>query len=145
MKKLLSLLLLIAAGLGLGGAGAWGVLRFMPKPPATAAIPPVRYVTAPVLAIPVVAKDGRLSGYVQITFQIETDEAHEAVVAADMPRFLDAVNRAAWATPIASGPDGLLPDPRRAGALGLVAAKKAHGKHSKARVKRVLASEIRPL
>lgn len=53
--------------------------------------------------------NGRLSGYVNITTQIEVTLAAQEKVRSDMPLLLDAINMRAYRTPLAAGADGQLP------------------------------------
>ena len=115
MKKFLLPLGVLIAGAGVGGGAAYGTGLLLgneptkgaaaePEPEETSFVP-----TAKILA-PLVMPDGRLSGYVAFEVQLEVavDEAER--VAARMPLLLHAVNMRTYRTPMAAGPDGMLPE-----------------------------------
>ena len=115
MNKLLLLPVLLLAGLGVGGGAAYGTITLMgpPKPAAAhaeaeAAEP--SFVDAGKVLAPLVTADGRLSGYVQFQVQLEVPEDKAADVTARLPLLLHAINMRTYRTPMAAGPDGLLPD-----------------------------------
>ena len=112
MKKALGIPLLAIAGMALGGGAAFGVQQLFP-PPAKAVQRP-KIVTAFVptgkLLAPLVSDDGRLAGYVTFELQLETEERDVGYVTARLPILLDAVNMRTFRTPMATGPDGVLPD-----------------------------------
>lgn len=113
IKRIVMGLFATVAGLGVGGAGAWGVLHFAPqlvtghaKKPGkgpTEFVPPVE-----VLA-PLVFADGRLSGYETFEIQLEVPRGTTEEVGAKLPLLMNAVNLRTYRTPMASGPDGMLP------------------------------------
>ncbi|GGZ00338.1 hypothetical protein ACFSTD_03670 [Novosphingobium colocasiae] len=106
-------LVTVIAGLGVGAAGAWGVLHSAPqyltgrpakpRPVATEFVPPVE-----VLA-PLVLADGRLTGYAKFEIQLEVAQGTTEEVGAKLPLLMNAVNLRTYRTPLASGPDGLVP------------------------------------
>lgn len=117
MKPLLLLPILLLAGLGVGGGAAYGVAALLPAAPAgptaparkAAAIATSFTPTGKILT-PLVSADGRLSGYVSFDVQIETADGDVAFVTARMPLLLNAINMRTFRAPMASGPDGMLPD-----------------------------------
>lgn len=113
MKAAFLIPLLLVAGVGLGGGTAFGVHQLLPSPAAAATAPvkaaPVFVPTGKILA-PLVSTTGRLSGYVSFEVQLETEESDAAFVTARLPLLLDAINMRTFRAPMASGPDGMLPD-----------------------------------
>lgn len=115
MKPLLLFPILLLAGLGVGGGAAYGVHLFLPPAPTDAAAHPpeatetVFTPTGKILA-PLVSADGRLSGYVSFEVELETTEADVAFVTPRLPVLLNAINMRTFRSPLASGPDGMLPD-----------------------------------
>lgn len=114
MKKILFLLGVLLAGLGLGGGAAYATVLLMgpQKPKAAHAADEVEpaFVDAGKVLAPLVFADGRLSGYVQFAIQLEVPEDKAAFVTARMPLLLHAINMRTYRTPMAAGPDGLIPD-----------------------------------
>jgi len=88
-----------------------------------------------------------LSGYVQITAQVEVAEEQAEAVPARMPFFLHEVNMRLWGKPIAAGPEEMLPDLARFRAVTDVAAKVAFGKGEDGRpvARSTVVSNIKPL
>lgn len=113
MKPLVLVPILLLAGVGVGGGAAFGVRAFLP--PASAKASPAPAVettftpTGKILA-PLVFADGRLSGYVQFDVQLETSTADAAFVTPRLPLLLNAINMRTFRVPMASGPDGMLPN-----------------------------------
>lgn len=120
MKKLLLPLILLILGLGVGGGAAFGVGHFMGPPPAAGETAheeetaPVEtaFIPAGIILAPIVAEDGNLSGYANFDVQLEVpvDKADE--ITARLPLLLHAVNLRAFRTPMAAGPQHMLPDLR---------------------------------
>ncbi len=144
MKKLLVLLVLLATGLGIGAGAAYGVAQLLgPPPPKSApAEEAMVFVSAGTLLAPIVAGDGRLSGYATFDVQLEVPVANEAEVTEKLPLLLHAVNLRTWATPMAAGPDHILPDLRTLAAVVNSAAEEALGKKM---VRRVIVTGARPV
>ncbi|WP_033921490.1 flagellar basal body-associated FliL family protein [Sphingomonas sp. 37zxx] len=114
MKPVLALPLLALAGIGVGGGAAFGVRTLMPASEAQPEQPVAEMTTSftptgKILA-PLVYADGRLSGYVQFDVQLETNEEDAAFVTPRMPVLLNAINMRTFRAPMASGPDGMLPN-----------------------------------
>jgi hypothetical protein len=114
MKKILFLLGILLAGLGLGGGAAYATVLLMgpQKPKAAHAAEDVEpsFVDAGKVLAPLVFADGRLSGYVQFQMQLEVPADKAEFVTARMPLLLHAINMRTYRTPMAAGPDGLIPD-----------------------------------
>lgn len=130
MKPALLIPVLLVAGLGLGGGAAYGVHRLLPAATEAPAKPPPEATsftpTGKILA-PLVFADGRLSGYVTFEVQLETGEAEVEFVTARMPMLLNAINMRTFRTPMAAGPDGMLPDLERFRRIVVAAADEAFG------------------
>ncbi|ATY32051.1 hypothetical protein [Sphingomonas psychrotolerans] len=114
MKKILFLLIVLLAGLGLGGGAAYATVMLLGPGPAAAtahvAETDKTFVDAGKILAPLVFADGRLSGYVQFQIQLEVPAEKAEFVAARMPLLLHAINMRTYRTPMAAGPDGLIPD-----------------------------------
>jgi hypothetical protein len=131
MKKILFLLVTLLAGLGLGGGAAYATVMLLgPKPAAAAAahdeIAP-SFVDAGKVLAPLVFPDGRLSGYVQFQVQLEVPADKAEFVTARMPLLLHAINMRTYRTPMAAGPDGLIPDLETFRKVVMTAAPEAFG------------------
>jgi hypothetical protein len=116
MKKLLFPIVVILAGLGLGGGAAYATVLAMGGPGKGAATTASHaevepsFVDAGRVLAPLVFADGRLSGYVQFQVQLEVPEDKAEFVTARLPLLMHAINMRTYRTPMAAGPDGLLPD-----------------------------------
>lgn len=111
MKKILSLVLLALLGLALGGGAAFGTMMLLgPRPAAKPPEVTPAFVDAGKILAPLVFPDGRLSGYVQFQMQIEVPADKVDYVTARMPLLLHAINMRTYRTPMAAGPEGLLPN-----------------------------------
>lgn len=115
MKKILFLLIVLLAGLGLGGGAAFATMLVLGPNHAqkdardgdalkTSFVP-----TGKVLA-PLVFPDGHLAGYVQFEIQLEVAQDKSEFVTDRLPMLLHAINMRTYRTPMAAGPDGMLPD-----------------------------------
>ena len=115
MKRAVLAPVLLLAGLCVGGGTAFAVHSLLPPAAAavasrkTDAIDTSFTPTGKILA-PLVFADGRLSGYVSFEVQLETTDADVAFVTARMPLLLNAINMRTFRVPMASGPDGMLPN-----------------------------------
>ncbi|TGX54221.1 hypothetical protein E5A73_08895 [Sphingomonas gei] len=113
MKKTLFLIVTLLAGLGLGGSAAYAtVLLLGPQSSSSARADAVApsFVDAGKVLAPLVFADGRLSGYVEFELQLEVPADRTEFVSARMPLLLHAINMRTYRTPMAAGPDGLIPD-----------------------------------
>jgi hypothetical protein len=130
VKPVLLIPILLIAGGGLGGGTAYGVYRLMPPAAGAPAKPKAettRFTPACKILAPLVFADGRLSGYVSFEVQLETGDAEVEYVTARMPMLLNAINMRTFRTPMAAGPDGMLPDLDRFRRVVMVAADEAFG------------------
>jgi hypothetical protein len=114
VKKILLPLLVLVAGGGIGGGAAVATLRIAgpPTPKAARAPDPVdiAFVPAEKLMAPLVLGDGRLAGYVAFDLALEVPADAAERVTARLPLLLHAINLRTYRTPLAAGPDGLLPN-----------------------------------
>lgn len=107
--------LVVVAGLAAGGGAAFGTSMLLgPATAAGAATPaepelPTFVPTGKILA-PLVFADGRLAGYVNFQAQLQVAPDKAEFVTARLPVLLHAINMRTYRTPMASGPDGMLPD-----------------------------------
>lgn len=117
MKKILFLIVVVLAGIGLGGGAALATLMVLGPRPAQAAKAPTEaesvetaFVPVDKLLAPLVsADDGRLTGYVQFQFNLEVPKDKSSEVTQRLPLLLHAINMRTFKTPMAAGKDGLLP------------------------------------
>jgi len=124
MKKIILSALVTTLGMGVGGGAAYGT-SLMLAPRAAA---PLQFVaTGPILA-PLVFADGRLASYVSFEVQIEVSGDKSEIVQANLPILLNAINMRTYRTPMASGPDGLIPSLEAFRKVVLEAAVEAYGK-----------------
>lgn len=112
MKKMLFLIAVLLAGLGLGGGAAMATAMLLgPKGAAAAhAEAAPTFVDGGKVLAPLVYADGRLSGYVQFQIQLQVPEDKAEFVNARLPLLMHAINMRTFRTPMAAGPDGLLPN-----------------------------------
>jgi hypothetical protein len=144
MNKLLVLLVLLVLGIGLGAGAAFGVAQFLGPPPAKAPPPKAEtaFISAGILLAPIVAQDGRLSGYANFEVQLEVTADKQAEVTEKLPLLLHAVNLRTWMTPMAAEPDHILPDLRVLAQVVDAAAVESLGKGT---VQRVVVTGAKPL
>jgi hypothetical protein len=125
MKKALFLLGIIVAGLLLGGSAAYATLALLGPKGGRQAGP--SFVDAGKVLAPLVFADGRLSGYVQFQIELEVPQDQMAFVTARLPLLFHAINMRTYRTPMAAGPDGLIPDIETFRQVVMAAAPEAFG------------------
>jgi len=108
MRKSLLLGLVLILGLGTGGAGALAVNLVIADRQTKAREASVFVATGTIMA-PLAFPDGRLAGYASFEAEIEVSSEGAPRVRKEMPLLLDAVNMRTYRTPLASGPDGMIP------------------------------------
>lgn len=131
MKPLLLLAMLVATGAATGGGAALAIQRFAPAPtPATTPppAPPREYVAVERILAPLVMRDGRLAGYVSFDIGLDVAVVDAPAVVAQLPMLRHAINMRTYRTPLAAGPDGLLPDIDGLRRLVMAAAPEALGR-----------------
>lgn len=94
-------------GTGVGAASAYGVELIRSE--SLQAGTRTEFVPTGTMMAPLVFSDGRLSGYVSFNVQLEVPQGEAERVKAKLPLLLNAVNMRTYRTPMASGPDGLIP------------------------------------
>lgn len=127
MKRTFLILVLLVLGVAVGGGAAWATVMLLGPQPAHVEEADSAFVpTGPVLA-PLVMRDGRLSGYVSFEIQLEVPADQQEFVTARMPMLLHAINLRTFRSPLASGPDGMLPNVDQFRAVVMAAAPEAFG------------------
>jgi hypothetical protein len=113
VKKILIPLLMVIGGIVFGAGGGYAAMLFL-KPQSghakTAAPVVTAFVPAGKILAPIVASDGKLSGYANFDVSLEVPADKSAEVTEKLPLFLNAVNMRTYRSPMASGPQGVLPD-----------------------------------
>lgn len=130
MKKILLIVAALIAGLGVGGGAALAALAMTgPKKAevADADQTPPSFVAVDKVLAPLVFADGRLSGYVKFQLSLQVPEDKVDFVNARLPLLLHAINMRTYRTPLAAGPDGLLPNIEEFRKVVLSAAPEAFG------------------
>ncbi|HWW65179.1 MAG TPA: hypothetical protein VNZ43_10500 [Sphingomonadaceae bacterium] len=140
MKKMAAIGVLLVLGLGVGGGASLATDALMAERQARAEQTLVFVPTGTILA-PLVFPDGRLSGYVSFEAQIEVPSDRSNIVKTQLPLLLDAINMRTYRTPMASGPDGMVPGLDAFRRLLLDAAIETYGK---AAVRRVVVTQATP-
>jgi hypothetical protein len=140
MKKMAAIGVLLVLGLGVGGGASLATDALMAERQARAEQKLVFVPTGTILA-PLVFPDGRLSGYVSFEAQIEVPSDRSNIVKTQLPLLLDAINMRTYRTPMASGPDGMVPGLDAFRRLLLDAAIETYGK---AAVRRVVVTQATP-
>nr|WP_247650769.1 hypothetical protein [Sphingomonas sp. S2M10] len=114
---MLFLIVALIAGLAAGGGTAYAMVKMLgiggaPKQESAAEEKeePAKFVPTGKILVPLVFADGRLAGYASMDVQLEVDEAKAEFVGQRMPLLLHAINMRTYRTPMAAGPDGMLPD-----------------------------------
>lgn len=115
MKKILGWALALLAGGGVGGGSAYAALTLLGPGQAAAAHAqakpePTHFVPVGKVLAPLVTADGRLAGYESFEVQLEVAEDKAEEVGSHLPLLLNAINMRTYRTPMAAGPDGLIPD-----------------------------------
>ncbi|SEI79375.1 hypothetical protein SAMN05428950_101242 [Sphingomonas sp. OV641] len=134
MKKILLPLAVLIAGAGVGGAAAYGTTLITGGSPVEQGVSveergDTAFVPATEVVAPLVTVDGRLAGYVQFEIQLEVAAGKVEFVTARLPLLLHAINMRTYKTPMAAGPDGMLPDLATFRAIVMAAAPEAFGKN----------------
>ncbi len=111
MKRLLLLLHILVAGGGVGVGAAVAVAKLGgPVKPQVSKSEETAFVPTGAILAPLVLSDGRLSGYVSIEVQLEVPADKTEFVTQRLPLLLHAINLKTFRTPLAAGPDGMLPN-----------------------------------
>jgi hypothetical protein len=114
IMKILRPLMVLVAGAGVGGGAAVATRLFIgptdAKAHAAPADPASTFVKVEKVVAPLVLRDGNLSGYVAFDIELQVAPDQAAAVTAKLPLLLHAINMRTYRTPLAAGPDGMLPD-----------------------------------
>ncbi len=137
MNRIVTYAVLLLLGLGTGGAAAFGTALMMHGREPAAEQATVFVPTGQILA-PLVFSDGRLAGYVTFDAQIEVPASEGNAVKQRLPVLLNAINMRTFRAPLASGPDGLLPNVEGFRRVLLESAIEAYGK---AKIRRVAVTQ----
>lgn len=147
IRKILPLVVVVA-GIGAGGGAAYGMSLWLGGDRAAAkevaaveAPKPISFVPSGKILAPLVSADGRLVGYVSFEVALEVREDKVEFVTARLPLLFDAVNMRTYRTPMASGPDGMLPSIAMFRALVMDSSDLAFGKGV---VRRVAVTQAQP-
>src|SRR4051794_7079112 len=133
MKRIVLPLLVLAAGLSVGGGAAYAVTRIIAMPAGSATPVPTaaetNFVPVSKILAPLVTADGRLSGYVTFEVALEVPAERAADITAALPMLRHGINLQTYRTPMAAGPDGMLPDLNAFRTVVVKAAEEAFGAH----------------
>ena len=112
MRRVLPALIALGGLVIGGGAGAAVVLVGGQQSTQVEKSPDIAttFVSTGKILAPLVSAEGQLTGYVLADVQISVDHDRAEWVQARMPLLLHAVNMRTFRTPLASGPDGMLPN-----------------------------------
>jgi hypothetical protein len=115
---------------------------FLAPPAAPDPAGPAVFVPAGKVLTPLVSKDGRLAGYESFKVELEVNADRAEDVQARLPLLLNAINMRTYRTPMAAGPDGLLPNIATFRKVVMEAAEEAFGKGV---VRRAAITEATPI
>jgi hypothetical protein len=141
VKKFLLSVLALTLGVGVGGASAYGV-GLVRSEEMTLLAPKLTFVPAGTMTAPLVFSDGRLSAYISFDVQLEVASGATDDVKARLPVLMHAVNMRTYREPLASGPDGLIPE---LGLLRKVVAAAAAETYGADVVQRVVVTRASPI
>jgi hypothetical protein len=148
MKKILTLLIALILGLGVGGGAAYGVSQVLGPAPAAGAHEEkhekveTAFIPTGALTVPIVTADGDLSGYAAFELQLEVPADEVEEVGAQMPLILNAINLRTYRTPMAAGKDKVLPDLDTMAKIVMQASAEAVGK---GKVMRAVVMSAKPM
>lgn len=140
MKKLLGSALALTLGLGVGGGSAYAV-GYIWSNHEQWAEPSLEFVAAGPILAPLVFADGRLSSYASFDVELEVPSEETERVKTMLPVLLNAVNLRTYRAPMASGPDGLVPNLEAFRAVVAEAAAETYGAEL---VRRVAVTQAKP-
>jgi hypothetical protein len=110
MRKAIMVAVVMLLGVAIGGGAAYGTVRILGGKPLISLESPRAFLPTGPITAPLVAADGRLAGYVQFEAQLEVPGDRLAEMRGRLPLLLDAMTMRTFKAPMASGPDGMLPD-----------------------------------
>lgn len=113
MKKILLPLFVLLAGAGVGCGSAIATRHFAGPPKAAVKVEaPLVFVPVVKVIAPLVLTGGGLAGYISFDTELQVEESTQADVTAKLPLLLHALNMRTYQAPLATGPDGMLPNIR---------------------------------
>lgn len=110
MKTLFVVPVVAALGLAVGGSAAYGTARLLGGKPLVARTSARIFLPTGPIVSPLVSADGHLAGYVQFEAQLEVSGDSATEIKDRLPLLLDATTLRTFKAPMASGPDGMLPN-----------------------------------
>lgn len=131
----------LAMGLGVGGAGAYGV-GLMGMDEAAFIVQRSSFVPTGRMTAPLVFEDGRLAAYIAFEAELEVPNGRVDDVRERLPVLMHAVNMRTYRKPLASGPDGMIPE---LGKLREVVAEAAAETYGPKMVSRVMVTQASPI
>lgn len=110
-KKIFLPIMLLAAGVGVGGGAGYAATIFLGPPNAEAKrTEETTFVDVDNVLAPLVLPDGkRLAGYVSFQIALEVPVDHAEDISSRVPLLRHEINMRTYRRPMASGPDGTLP------------------------------------
>lgn len=141
MKKILLSALALSMGLGVGGASAYGISLYNDGGGSLLG-PSLTFVPAGNMTAPLIFPDGRLSAYISFEVQLEVGSGQVDEVNKSLPLLMHAVNMRTYRHPLASGPDGLIPELQGLRNIVMAAAKETYGADV---VQRVVVTHANPI
>ncbi|WP_443477982.1 hypothetical protein ACLIMP_00270 [Novosphingobium aerophilum] len=144
IKRIVIGLVALVVGTGVGVGGAYAARQFLPQ--VMPDLGPVKveteFVPTGTMLAPLTFPDGRLAGYVSFECQVEVVKGKAEDVTGQLPLLLNAVNMRTYRTPLASGPDGMIPSVDAFRRLVMDAAVEVYGKDL---VRRVVVTQAAPV
>lgn len=134
--------ILTLLGVAVGSGAAFGTVRVMSGKPLISMESPRVFLPTGTITAPLVSADGRLAGYVQFEAQLEVPGNQVAEMRGRLPLLLDAMTMRTFKTPMASGPDGLLPNVEVARRILRQAAGEVYGRDQ---VSKVVITQTSPM
>lgn len=129
MNKAILLPLMLAAGAVVGSGAAYGTSLLMgPRGTEQRLSGLSTFVPVTDVLAPLVLGDGRLAGYASFNLQLGVAADQADSVQARLPLLLHAINLRTYRKPMATGPDGVLPDIGLFKAVVMDAADEAFGR-----------------
>lgn len=141
VKTFLSGVLALVLGMGVGGVSAVGV-NMMDVDETSLLMAKKSFVPAIRMTAPLVFEDGRLASYITFDVQLEVASNKAESVKDRLPLLMHAVNLRTYRNPLASGPDGMIPD---IGKLRQVINEAATETYGKDMVHRVVVTQATPI
>lgn len=121
--------MILLAGAGVGGGSAIATRHFAgPKAAPVKATAPLVFVPVAKVVAPLVLTGGGLAGYISFDAELQVEEPEQADITLKLPLLLHAINMRTYKQPLATGPDGMLPNIRELRKVVDAACKETFGK-----------------